>query len=290
MAYLDTHDGDSPVAEDPSTDSAEAPTETVAAALSRRAYRRPAGLVSGLAEALQRDGFVHVAAGSLAYVLEQNPAQAYELQQSWNRLGTDEYLDGPKFRRRRYAMYRGEVATGDLTRKPHGPHYQRHVHNQVFGGYERQFLPIEHRIACHPALCELIGVALDVFAAAAPSKSAFHVETHQFRIEPVDQGAGHPTPEGLHRDGRDWVAIFMIHRENVQGGETRICDSATDGEFTRFTMKHTLEAVFINDHDVKHLTTDIRRDDLRRRPAYRDVLVVTFIDEDVAAGEVAKSD
>ena len=253
-----------------------------------RAFNRPANLVSELVEPLHRDGFVHVAADRFGYLLEQDPVEVRELLQSWNRLEPDNYLLGPKFRSRLYAMYRGEAATGYLDRKPHGPHFQRNVHNAVFGGLERWFQPMERGTVGNLALREMIGVALSVFAEIDPPKVAFHVETHQFRVEPVAHGAGHPTPEGLHRDGRDWVAIFMIARENVQGGETRICDVATDRELARFTLKNTFDAVFINDHAVKHVTTAIRRARAAPSIAYRDVLVVTFIDEVSANSEVSK--
>ncbi len=267
----------------------EACAERAGVVVSTRTCRRPAGFVAGLAEALQRDGFVHVPAGSLAYVSEQHPAQVHELQQSWDRLGPDDYLEGPKFRRRRYAMYRGEAATGDLVCKPHGPHFQRYAFNPVFGDQERWFEPLESSTVHNPVLRELAGVALDVFAAAEPPRSAFHVEAHQFRIEPVGDGVGQPPPEGVHRDGRDWVAIFMIARANVAGGETLVCDAATDGELARVTLTDAFEALLVNDHTVKHGVSGVRNAG-RRDVSHRDVLVVTFIDEDAAAGEVSKGD
>ncbi|MEM7355074.1 MAG: 2OG-Fe dioxygenase family protein [Acidobacteriota bacterium] len=288
MASLETlHLSESLAKDELSADSAENDRSRAATVLSARTVRRPAGLTSDLAEALRHDAFVHVSAESLAYLRAQNPTEAHELQQSWNCLGPDEYLDGPSFRKRRYAMYRGEIATGNLVCKPHGPHFQKIVHNPVFGGHERWFLPIERQIARNRVLCELIGIAQDVFAQAGPTPSAFHIEVHQFRIEPLDEGAGHPTPEGLHRDGRNWVAIFMIARENIRGGETRICDLTTEDELAQLTLESPFEAVFLNDHAVKHSTTDIRPAVATRDIAYRDVLVVTFIDEDQTAGEVS---
>ena len=289
MTLHDSVNEDSTTTADLAPGSTQALAELTGAVLSTRTCRRPATLVSDLIEALHGDGFVHVPTASLAYIPEQQPSQARELRQSWNRLGPDEYIDGPVFRTRRYAMFEGWAATGDLVLKPHGPHYQKHVHNVVFGDLERWFLPIEPEIVQNPAWRELVGLALDVFVAARPPKSGFHVETHQFRIEPIDHGIGRPTPEGLHRDGRDWVAIFMIARENLLGGETLICDGSNDEELARVTMTRPFEAILVDDHAVKHAVSEVRRADPGRAAAYRDVLVATFIDTDEAAAEVSRN-
>jgi hypothetical protein len=36
-----------------------------------------------------------------------------------------------------------------------------------------------------------------------------HIELHQFRIETTPDHIGRPTPEGLHRDGVDWVFVML---------------------------------------------------------------------------------
>jgi hypothetical protein len=47
------------------------------------------------------------------------------------------------------------------------------------------------------------------------------IEAHQFRIDTAG-GIGRPTPEGAHRDGVDLVAVFLIARDGIKGGETRV--------------------------------------------------------------------
>src|SRR3990167_4530522 len=47
------------------------------------------------------------------------------------------------------------------------------------------------------------------------------VEAHPFRIDTTD-GIGRPTPEGAHRDGVDLVAVFMLGRHRIKGGESRV--------------------------------------------------------------------
>ena len=49
---------------------------------------------------------------------------------------------------------------------------------------------------------------------------AWHVEMHQFRIEARPGQSGKPTPEGMHRDGVDWVLVLLVSRVNIASGET----------------------------------------------------------------------
>jgi hypothetical protein len=63
------------------------------------------------------------------------------------------------------------------------------------------------------------------------------IEAHQFRIDTKD-GIGRPTPEGAHRDGVDLVGVFLVNRQHIKGGETRVFDArGTSGE--RFTLNES---------------------------------------------------
>lgn len=195
---------------------------------------------------------------------------------SWNHLEVDEYMaDGGRFRRRRFGRFVG--ARGGLTREPHGPHYQSREYNALNGGIERWFEPVTDTIASHPITRRLMDLCLEVFgrAEAADSKStAWKIEMHQFRIEPTAREAGKPTPEGAHRDGVDWVFVGLIARTGVAGGVTGIAD-ASGQSLGSFTLSAPLDAVFLNDHRLRHGVTPIEVL-TAGAPAYRDVLVLTF--------------
>ncbi len=116
----------------------------------------------------------------------------------------------------------------------------------------------------------------------------WYIEAHQFRIDSVN-GIGRPTPEGAHRDGVDFVAVILVERHNVKGGETRVFD-ANGSTGTRFTMHRPWSALLMNDARVIHETTPIQpaaqggdRGDRREghpghsgAPAFRDTLVLTY--------------
>ena len=102
----------------------------------------------------------------------------------------------------------------------------------------------------------------------------WHIELHQFRIEARDGQQGNPTPEGVHRDGVDFVMVVMIKRVNISSGATTIynLDNQLVGEFT---LLNAFDMAIVNDHKVYHGVTPITQL-VDGEEAYRDVLVITF--------------
>lgn len=100
------------------------------------------------------------------------------------------------------------------------------------------------------------------------------LEVHQFRIEARIDKPGLPTPEGMHRDGVDFVMVVLVRRENVREGITQLVVDGIAGP--AFTLSEPMEAVFLDDRRVQHGVTPIIACD-PGKAAYRDVLVVTFL-------------
>jgi len=100
----------------------------------------------------------------------------------------------------------------------------------------------------------------------------WYVEAHQFRIDTTD-GIGRPTPEGAHRDGVDFVAVLLVSRVGVKGGETRVFEAAGPNGL-RFTMSAPWTTLLLDDERVVHESTPIQP--LATPPAHRDTLVLTF--------------
>jgi hypothetical protein len=142
---------------------------------------------------------------------------------------------------------------------------------------ERWFEPMKRDIAELPAFQRLV-VALSDLCSTTGSAGQWFVESHQFRID-TREGIGRPTPEGAHRDGVDFVAVFLIERRSVRGGETRVFDAdAANG--LRFTMTQPWSLLFLDDAHVIHETTPIQPLDPAARGdgvrGHRDTLVLTF--------------
>jgi hypothetical protein len=100
------------------------------------------------------------------------------------------------------------------------------------------------------------------------------VEVHQFRIEARTGQVGQPTPEGLHRDGVDWVLVLLVSRTNIAEGVTTIYDIARQ-PIGSFTLTRPMDAAFVDDSRVYHGVTAVTPLDPTQL-GIRDVLVVTF--------------
>ncbi|HWW68824.1 MAG TPA: 2OG-Fe dioxygenase family protein, partial [Duganella sp.] len=99
----------------------------------------------------------------------------------------------------------------------------------------------------------------------------WYVEAHQFRIDTTD-GIGRPTPEGAHRDGVDFVAVILVARSQIKGGETRIFEA--DGpNGKRFTMTAPWTMLLLDDATVIHESTPIQP---LSAHGHRDTLVLTW--------------
>ncbi len=227
--------------------------------------------------ALVGRGFAHVDAPSMQAVLAAHGlADWSDFAASWDDLGVDTYMaDGGRYRRRRYAAF--SVDPTGIRRKPHQPHYQSRDYNALNGGLARWFEPVRDDIAEHPALRAVLSACLDIFTPATPDAvrpRSWHVELHQFRIEAKTGEAGEPTPEGMHRDGVDWVLVMLVRRCNVASGETSIHDLQRR-PIGSFTLSQPMEAALVDDGRVFHGVTAVTPVDADE-PAYRDVLVATF--------------
>jgi len=230
-----------------------------------------------IAESLKRDGFAFVEAAAMERALGAAGLADWEsFAKSWNDLGIDAYMaDGGRYRRRRYAAF--AASRDDLARKPHQPHYQSRDYNPLNGGVERWFAPVADAIGAHPAMRSILRTCVDLFDSLTPQDArppVWHVEVHQFRIEAHACMQGHPTPEGLHQDGVDWVLVLLVARENVASGMTSIHDLAKRN-IGNYTLTQPFDAAVVDDSRVYHGVTPVAPLD-PARPAHRDVLVVTF--------------
>jgi hypothetical protein len=227
-------------------------------------YTHPATLLP----ALRQQGFALLPAADVAALAGAPAQELLALNSSWNRLQADAYLkDGGRYRKRRHSCF--VVEDGALRAVPHRAHWQPVEYNALHGGMERWFEPVEPS-TLSPAWNALL-LWLARVASQMRGPQPWYVEAHQFRID-TEGGIGRPTPEGAHRDGVDLVAVFLVAREGVKGGETRVFDaSGPSGQ--RFTLTEPWSLLLLDDARMIHETTPIQpTGDI----AYRDTLVVTL--------------
>lgn len=222
-----------------------------------------------LGEQMREHGFAVVDAAGVCQLAGCSLAELQAWDGGWDDLPPDTHLrDGGRYRRRRHASF---VIDGEhLEKVPHRAHWQPVSYNALHGGMERWFEPMLPEVAGSPAWARLMAM-LGRLATGLRGAQPWYTEAHQFRIDTTD-GIGRPTPEGAHRDGVDLVAVFMVSRQGIKGGETRVFQA--DGPAgMRFTLSEPWSLMLMDDERVIHETTPVQP---VGEGGHRDTLVVTL--------------
>jgi hypothetical protein len=144
------------------------------------------------------------------------------------------------------------------------------TYNALHGGFERHFEPMWPEVVASPLWQGLLSRLGEWLATLKPTPTWF-IEAHPFRVDTTG-GIGRPTPEGAHRDGVDFVAVLMLQRHAIKGGETRVFEA--DGpQGVRFTLNEPWSALLLDDARVIHESTPIQP---QGEHGWRDTLVLTF--------------
>jgi hypothetical protein len=220
-------------------------------------------------EALRNEGYALLRPEDVAAMAGCTLDALNALVASWDTLELDNYLkDGGRYRRRRHSCFIQQG--GQLQQTAHRAHWQPLEYNALHGGMHRLFepmLPATVAQQAWPRLLTALGDACSAVRGAQP----WYIEAHQFRIDTTD-GIGRPTPEGAHRDGVDFVAVILIGRHAIKGGETRIFEAAgPNGK--RFTMTEPWTLLLLDDATVIHESTPIQP---LAQDGHRDTLVLTY--------------
>ncbi|MEY4123125.1 MAG: hypothetical protein RLZZ457_1963 [Pseudomonadota bacterium] len=223
-----------------------------------------------LTHALTTQGYGVLQAAQVAQWAHCDLAALQALSPDWADMPADNYLkDGGRYRRRRHSSF---VCQGNaLSAVAHRAHWQSLDYNALHGGMERWFEPMHPTTVHSPAWTQLLtALAHTASEVRGTPDTRWCIEAHQFRIDTTN-GIGRPTPEGAHRDGVDFVAVFMVNRVGIKGGETRVFDAhGPQGE--RFTLSEPWSLLLLDDTRVIHETTPIQP---MAEGGYRDTLVLT---------------
>ncbi|MBA4265289.1 MAG: hypothetical protein C0453_09420 [Comamonadaceae bacterium] len=234
-------------------------------------FRPPYVPLSEVDWQLQTHGFALISADQVKTWLDASTDDLDRLHQAWENLPPDEYLkDGGRYRRRRHSCF--TVNEGQVEQVPHRAHWQPLEYNALHGGMQRWFEPMPAETVEQPVWTRLLARLGDA-ATALRGPHTWFVEAHPFRIDTTD-GIGRPTPEGAHRDGVDLVAVFMVNRHQIKGGESRVFE-ANGPSGQRFTLREPWSLLLLDDARVIHESTPIQpleSDAL----GWRDTLVLTY--------------
>lgn len=185
----------------------------------------------------------------------------------FNDLPVDPYIKG-NYRLRRLSRFTVSGSGNNLIKLPHGYFFQSKQYNPLVGDKKREFAELDDAL-----------IDLDIFKTlvlAFSDSCKLHPEVeigvHQIRITCSPNNYGNPAPEGIHRDGTDFVGIFSVDRDNIEGGETHLYTTKKQKPvFSK--ILNPGELLLVNDHEFFHYTTPIKpkSDNL----GTRDVFVLT---------------
>jgi len=232
-------------------------------------FAAPSTPIEALLPRLRARGYAVVSAADVGALCGLDVRALEAWHGSWDDLAIDGYLkDAGKYRRRRHSCF--TVDAGVVLQAPHRAHWQSLDYNALHGGMHRWFEPIRAELVAQPAWARLLSSLARLFSQLRDVQK-WYVEAHQFRIDTSD-GIGRPTPEGAHRDGVDFVAVFLVGREAIKGGETRVFQAdGPDGQ--RFTLLEPWSLLLLDDARVIHESTPVQP---LHGIGHRDTLVLTY--------------
>lgn len=229
-----------------------------------------------LARALLNDAYI---SANIDDLLAPSSAVSSEhwrsFTQSWFRLPLDTCMaDHGKYRSRRYSEFVVEPRIARISLLPHRPFRQTRAVNYLNGGIDRMFAPIESATVDNDAFrAGLLGCA-SLLECVEPADS-WHAQVFQNRITARPEWCGNPTPEGVHRDGVDYVFTMLSQRHNVIGGASSTYLAGHPVAACTQTLERPGDFILTNDNRTQHGVTPIKCAD-NVSEGYRDVLVVMY--------------
>ena len=226
-------------------------------------------------EGLRTIGFVHTNLASVSSDALDGDWQ--DFASSWSNLRPDTYMaDGGKYRFRRYSEFSVEGTTGASELLPHVAYKQEKTVNHLNGGIDRMYEPFEDSVVESSSLASVFRTASQYLEAARPGHT-WKAQCFQNRILTSQNEVGQPAPEGVHRDGVDYVLTLFVDRVGADGGESSVCLSSDHTMLASTQLSEPGEYLFVDDHKLLHDVTG-----LSLKPGhdhgYRDVLIAMFTD------------
>jgi hypothetical protein len=230
-------------------------------------------------ERVLRHGFVHLPAESLRGSAISDD-QWREFQELWHQLRPDEFMAaGQHGRFRRYGRVRLDyIQDGmELAVLPPAPFHQTAEVMPLHGGRMRTFAPISDETLTSVVMRLAITRAA-MIAHSITGKKCFHVGIHMIRVCASGDDASMVTPEGMHRDGHDLVAMHLISRKGCEGGQSLIY--GPDDSVTRLCLTDPGESIVLDDRKVQHEVEPVRA---LNGGGSRDMLLLDFDEPGEAA-------
>ena len=137
--------------------------------------------------------------------------------------------------------------------------------NSYLGDIEREYAPIAQETIDHPVFEKMVRKFMNMTG----HRGDFSL--HQMRLTADNGGVAEPAPEGIHRDGYEFIVPFMVNFVNVKGGEAQIF---TLDKKMLVNMKPFPNTVLMfKDREMMHFGAPLKQKDPARGPATWDAFV-----------------
>ncbi|MBE9257140.1 MULTISPECIES: 2OG-Fe dioxygenase family protein [Dolichospermum] len=181
-------------------------------------------------------------------------------------LPIDPYVKG-EYRSRRLSRFK--VSGDKLVKLPHGYLLQSREYNPLLGGVKREFAELDDALIELDIFKKLVLAFCDSCKLYSPAE----VDVHQIRTTCSPTNLGNPAPEGIHKDGGDFIGIFSAGRDNIQGGETHLYAAKKEKPVFNKVLQPG-EIILVNEDQFFHFTTPIKPQVLGL--GSRDVFVINY--------------
>ncbi len=194
---------------------------------------------------------------------------------SYRNLVQDRFMaDGGTYRYRRFSEFTWDGRTADVVLRPHGHYEQSRAVNRLNGGVRREFAPMQRHIAEGGFVRALLAWGSGLLSGLT-GVEAWKIQCFQNQTLARSGETGQPTPEGIHRDGVDFVLTLLVERHNVQGGVTGIyLEGQLDQPVLEVELANPGQLLLNDDTRTLHGVTEIRP--VRGNLGYRNIFNALF--------------
>lgn len=189
--------------------------------------------------------------GFLFCMRTENAIDPAAFKPFFNDLPVDPNIKG-HYRYRRLSRFR--ITEDGVIKLPHGYLFQSKDYNPLVGDLKREFEELNDELVD----LEMFKALLLAFRDLCALRAGAEIGVHQIRTTCTSESFGDPAPEGIHQDGADFICIYSVDRNNVEGAETHLYTSKS-GETSVFNKTlYPGELVLVNDRKFFHYTTSVR--------------------------------
>lgn len=193
---------------------------------------------------------------------------------SFSRLPETDHLDG-KYRLRRYSVFHCEIphlifathedGCSSYAKMPAREFTQSSEYNSHQGDVSRKFDDIEDATADSKTMQML----LHIFAQRCLIRNV-EIEVHQMRV--VTNEGGQLSPEGVHQDGYDRIAMLAVDRHNITGGHLLLHKTKEGDPIVNMELDKG-EMIFLNDRELWHNGSPVNKIN-PEEDGYMDILIM----------------